>query len=215
MADKLSNHESKNKKEVQIVDAVLQLGLDILDSAEFAEPKVEPKTIGLANQMFKKIDEISTQIPNRITIQTREVRPSDYIKPGEHPGIWLKAEYPNNITLEINIHGGIRDARGQSEYNDSTNRFSKDESHEERTIGLANKSTQVNIQFKTGGVQTDEAWFVDTPGQKASVAITSIKCNSTNSDQSVIFREETQPVYHKNFHAEIKAIASQCLNVLN
>lgn len=204
MADHKDNKETAPKKENEVIDGVLELAWNMLDSAEFIAPKVRQETLALANQVRGSIETLQDMKPKSTEVDYRKARLTDYTKPGEHTGVWLKASYPNGDSLEINIYGGLRDPKDQKEYQDTTNRYGSNQGHHDRTEDLASSSTQINIQYKKGSDTLSELWIVDQPGQRPSIALTSLRKmrspgNHDTSKETVVFRQSNPP-YYEQFH---------------
>jgi hypothetical protein len=216
----VAENSAEIEKTNNILENVLGLSLDVLDSVDFSQPPPEGDTSRISELIINDLSSIEGKSPKNIQLKRRAVRPNDYIKQGEHPGIWLVAQYSTGETLNINIYGGIRDIRGQAEYQDSTFRFAKDSIHEDRTIGLGDKSTQINIQFFDGKNTSSELWINDSPGNKAAVVINSLRRKTgdkgyINSNSPVIFRDQERKNIHYNKpHQQIRSIISSCLNIL-
>ncbi len=220
----IKNSEIKSQPESEIIGEIFELAEGMLDSAEYSysKPKEHAQTIALANQVLAGIQKVHDNPPLSVKIEPRKARVEDYQLPGEHAGVWIIAMYPNNESIEINIHGGLRDPKSQVEYQDTTGRFGRGDSHEGRTGKLANKPKQINIQHKVANEMISEIWIVDSPaaGDKSSVAITSLSkkqsagiYSNLSSGENIIFRADNQP-YYKNFHSEINDISNKSINIL-
>lgn len=209
--EKLSSQESMPKR-------IIKLGIEVLDSVEFAAADI--KANRLADKIKAELEALESSTPTNLRVGSRKLRAFDTVRRGEHPGVRITADFPDqDLTLDVNIYGGIRDPKSLSDLQETTHRVSLGESHETRTLGLGDKLTQINVQLKKAGLIVSEFWIKDTPGNRPAVAISTLRTTSdeeitgfTGIDKPIVF--PIGSVYYRQFHENIRGIVSDLIKLL-